>query len=137
MIVLADTSVWSLALRRRKSAILNSAEQRFVQWLSEAIQEGRIAIIGPIRQELLSGIRHQAEFDKLKATLDDFRDEPIETADYEHAARLCNALRARGIPCGAIDILICAVALRRKWEVLTSDAGLNRCLNAVQALKGQ
>jgi predicted nucleic acid-binding protein len=133
MIVLADTSVWSLALRRKKSAILNSGEQRLMQLLSEAMQEGRIRIIGPIRQELLSGIKDQAQFDRLKAKLDAFRDEPLETADYEHAARLYNAAMAHGIRCGTIDILICAVALRREWEVLSNDSGLNRCLQAIRA----
>jgi hypothetical protein len=27
-----------------------------------------------------------------------------------------------------VDMLICAIAARYKWQVLSSDAGLNRCL---------
>ena len=45
-------------------------------------------MIGLIRQELLSGIREQAQFEKVKSALALFLDEQIDTADYEHAARL-------------------------------------------------
>ena len=133
--VLADSSVWSLALRRKKSKTLNSDEQRLVQLLSEASADGRVAMIGPIRQEVLSGIRHQAQFDNLKATLRQFPDHFIETEDYEEAAKVYNAFRARGLQCGTIDILICALALRRNWEVLSNDSGLNHCLQAIARLK--
>ena len=50
MKVLVDTSVWSLALRRR-----NSSEEPAVEQLRWLIDQGRVAMIGPIRQELLSG----------------------------------------------------------------------------------
>ncbi len=65
---------------------------------------------------------------KVEAALDAFLDEPIETADYEYAARLYNECRSRGCEAGPVDMLICAVALRRRWEVLSSDGALNRCL---------
>ncbi len=85
-------------------------------------------MLGLIRQELLSGIREQAQFDKVKAALAPYLDEPIETADHEYAARIYNACRAQGVEAGTVDILICAVAVRRGWAVLSGDAGLNRCL---------
>ena len=128
MKLLADTSVWSLALRRRRTATLSGDEKRLVAILSEAISDGRVAMIGPIRQELLSGIKERAQFEKLKNALEAYRDEPIETSDYEEAARLYNLCRSRGVECGPVDILICAVAARRKWSVLANDALLNRCV---------
>lgn len=128
MKLLADTSVWSLALRRKPTAILNAEEKRLVATFSEAISDGRVVIIGPIRQELLSGIKEPAQFEKLKNALGAFRDEPIETPDYEEVGRLYNMCRARGVECGPVDILICAVAARRKWSVLANDALLNRCV---------
>ena len=131
MKLLADTSVWSLALRRRSTANLNADEKRLVAVLTEAIRDGRVVMIGPIRQETLSGIKEQAQFAKLRTTLAAFRDELIETADYEEAARGYNLCRAQGVQCGPIDILICAVAARRKWSVLANDAVLNRCLQIV------
>jgi predicted nucleic acid-binding protein len=133
MQLLADTSVWSLALRRRSRAALSHEEKRLAAVLTEAIRDGQVAIIGPIRQELLSGIKHQVQFDKLRTALAPFRDEPIDTPDYEEAARLYNLCRTRGVQCSPVDILICAVAVRRKWSVLTNDARLSQCLQIIDA----
>jgi predicted nucleic acid-binding protein len=126
--VLVDTSVWSLALRRKGAAGFSAEEQRLKQELAQAIQDGRVVMIGMIRQELLSGIKEPAQYEKIKAALDAFLDEPIDTADYEHAARLYNECRSHGCEAGPVDMLICAVAVRRSWGVLSSDEALNRCL---------
>jgi len=131
MKLLVDTSVWSLALRRRRTAPLSANEKRLVAALAEAIRDGRVVMLGPIRQELLSGIRVQAQFDKLRSALAAYRDEPIDTADYEEAARLYNLCRTQGVPCGPVDILICAVAVRRKWSVLANDAVMGRRLQII------
>jgi predicted nucleic acid-binding protein len=131
--LLADTSVWSLALRRRPTANLNADETHLVAALTEAIRDGRVVMIGPIRQEILSGTKEQAQFVKLRTTLAAFRDEPIDTTDYEEAARGYNLCRAQGVQCGPVDILICTVAARRKWSVLANDALLNRCLQIISA----
>ena len=133
MKLLADTSVWSLALRRRPTANLDAAENRLVAALTEAIADGRVVMIGPIRQEILSGIKEQSQFVRLRTTLAAFRDESIATTDYEEAARFHNICRSRGVQCGPIDILICAVAVRRKWNVLANDARLNQCLQIIFA----
>jgi predicted nucleic acid-binding protein len=133
MKLLVDTSVWSLALRRRRTATFSADEKRLVAVLTEAIRDGRVVMIGPIRQELLSGIKEQAQFDKLRITLAAFRDEPIDTPDYEEAARQYNVCRTQGVECGPVDILICAVSVRRKWSVLASDARLNQCLQIIVA----
>lgn len=58
MNVLVDTPVWSLALRRRKP--LPPADRRVVDEFHELIAEQRVGIIGPIRQEVLSGILDRA-----------------------------------------------------------------------------
>jgi predicted nucleic acid-binding protein len=131
MKLLADTSVWSLALRRRPTAALSYEENRLKAALSEAISDGRVVMIGPIRQELLSGIKEQAHFEKLRTALEAFRDEAIDTRDYEEAARFYNLCRSHGVECGPADIMICAVAVRRKWSVLASDARLNECLKII------
>jgi predicted nucleic acid-binding protein len=133
MTKLVDTSVWSLSLRRRTTAFLKPEEQRQANLLIDALSQGSVAIIGPIRQELLSGIKETAQYEKVKNCLREFRDTPLETGDYEEAARLYNLCRGRGIQSGAVDILICAVALRRHWEILSLDCDLERCLNAVKS----
>lgn len=120
MNVLVDTSVWSLALRR-KPGDLNGAERSAIGELTELVKEGRARILGPIRQELLSGIREFAQFEKLRATLRDFPDEPLDTTEYEAAAKASNQCRSKGVVVSAVDILICAVPITRGWSLFSTD----------------
>jgi predicted nucleic acid-binding protein len=112
---------------------LSEQEQLLVTALSEAIRDGRIAMIGPVRQELLSGISDTAQFEKLRSTLESFADEPITTAIYVEAARLDNLCRTRGVQCGEVDMLLCAAAQHYGWTILTCDAGLLRCIEVVES----
>jgi predicted nucleic acid-binding protein len=132
--LLVDTSVWSLALRRKTTATLSLEEQKLKAELVRAITEGRVAMLGLLRQEILSGIKEDAQFDKVKAALDPYLDESINIADHEFAARVYNECRNQGLEAGTVDILICAVAARRGWEVLSGDNGLNRCLAVTKKL---
>jgi hypothetical protein len=45
MRVLVDTCIWSLFLRRKNKAALNSDEVKLVDLLREAAVDGRVAII--------------------------------------------------------------------------------------------
>ncbi len=121
MKVLVDTSVWSLALRRR-----GRPNDPAVGELRSLIDEGRVALIGPIRQELLSGIRTSEAFERLRDHLQPFSDEQLETADFERAAEHFNTCRAQGIQGSNTDFLICAAAERRKLPILTTDADFSR-----------
>jgi predicted nucleic acid-binding protein len=118
--VLVDTSVWSLALRRKNEAI-NAAEKLIVAELTELIGEGRAAIIGLVRQELLSGVKTAEQYEKLRLHLRSFDDELVDRADYEDAAKFGNQCRTKGIAVFAVDILICAVAVKRGWAIFTTD----------------
>jgi predicted nucleic acid-binding protein len=120
MIVLVDTPVWSLALRRCPEH-LSGLERNLTKTFAELIREGRAQLLGPIRQELLSGIREDAQFKKLRAYLRAFDEPALEVADYEEAARMNNQCRTRGIAGSAIDFLICAAAHRRGWVIFTTD----------------
>jgi len=120
MNTLVDTSVWSLALRRRPRD-LTAAERLIVDELVDLTREGRAHIIGVIRQELLSGIKAAPQDQKLRAALRAFPDEPIETSDYEAAAKASNDFRSRGIAASVVDALICQIALARQWSVFTTD----------------
>jgi predicted nucleic acid-binding protein len=131
MKLLIDACVWSLVLRRKPAVTLSREEQEMVAALTEAIRDGRAAILGPIRQEILSGIREPAQYEKLRRILRSFPDEPLTTSDHEEAARLFNLCRSNGVQCGAVDILLCAVARQRRWAILTFDQGLKRCIEAV------
>ena len=119
MKILVDTSIWSLALRR--SGTLSGEDQSLVSELNELISEVRVAIIGPIRQELLSGISKQEQFDALKEKLLAFEDIPLITEDYERAAEFYNTCRKSGIQGSQIDFLICAFAAGREMPIFTTD----------------
>ncbi|MGD0966536.1 MAG: PIN domain-containing protein [Candidatus Acidiferrales bacterium] len=120
MNVLVDTSVWSTALRR-KSEHLSTAERSIVTELSELIREGRARIIGLVRQELLSGIRTTAQYESLRQRLRSFPDEPIDTSDHEEAAQAGNKCRGKGIAVSIVDVLLCAVVMKREWAIFTTD----------------
>jgi predicted nucleic acid-binding protein len=114
--VLVDTSVWSLSLRRAKRVDDTASKE-----LTELIREGRVAMMGSIRQELLSGIKVKSQFELLRDHLRAFSDLTLESADYEEAAEVFNRCRERGIQGSNTDFLICAVALRRDLAVYTTD----------------
>jgi predicted nucleic acid-binding protein len=119
--VLVDTSVWSMALRRRARVDHPAVDQ-----LRALIRDARVAIIGPIRQELLSGIADAEAYERLRNHLRAFPDLPVETADHEQAAEHYTACRRRGIQGSNTDFLICAVAIRRNLAILTTDADFER-----------
>lgn len=97
----------------------------------QAITDSRIAIIGVIRQEVLSGIRDKAQFLKAQNGLGPFLDEAMVPSDYIEAARLYNLCLDRGVQCGSIDMLVAAVAARRSFTVLTYDRALIHCLDVL------
>lgn len=120
MSVLIDTSVWSLSFRR-KPEHLSAIEKSTVEELRELVREGRARIIGPIRQELLSGIKSTQQYDNLLNELRTFPDESIDSSDYESAARIANILRSNGLAASGVDALICTIAIDRNLSIFTTD----------------
>jgi predicted nucleic acid-binding protein len=116
MRVLVDTSVWSEALRRRRKA-----ESDVVREFRSLILEHRVDIIGPIRQEILSGLREDAHFERLAKHLAAFPDLPLEAADHVMAAQFFNTCRSKGVQGSNTDFLLCAVAVRRQLAIYTTD----------------
>jgi predicted nucleic acid-binding protein len=116
MKIIVDTSVWSLALRRDASESLGP-----VQELSHLIRDHRVQMIGPIRQEILSGIRSESQFGKLQKHLESFPDLPIHTEDYVAAAKFFNRCRSEGVQGSNTDFLICAVAVSNRFSIFTTD----------------
>jgi predicted nucleic acid-binding protein len=125
MIVIVDTPVWSLALRRRPGD-LKESEQALTKALTELIGEGRVELLGAIRQELLSGIREEGQFEKIRRYLRAFQEPLLDAADYEEAARMSNQCRTHGISGSAVDFLICAAAHRHKCAIFTTDQDFQR-----------
>ena len=118
MKVLVDTSIWSLALRKKD---LTDEDKKIVNRLAKAIRELEIEIIGPIRQEILSGIKEKPRFEELKTKIGVFKNLAIDTEDYELAAEYNNECRNHGIQGSHIDYLICAVSVNNKLKIMTLD----------------
>src|SRR5690349_512520 len=120
MSVLVDTCVWSLALRRRPET-LSAAEKRALARLQELALSGTARLIGPIRQEILTGIKEYAQFEKLRDRLRGFEDEALLEEDFEVAAEMSNSCLRRGVAAPDVDLLICSVAFRRDWSIWSND----------------
>ncbi|MDR1305942.1 MAG: PIN domain-containing protein [Treponema sp.] len=122
MKILIDTPIWSKALRRKK---IISEDKDIVNSLKYLINDFMAVLIGPIRQEILSGIPDENIFDDLKGKMSGFSDFPIETTDYELAAEYSNICRRNGVQGSNTDFLICSVAVRNNFEIFTTDDDFN------------
>ena len=118
--ILVDTCVWSIALRGESSKDVQIAGE-----LTQLIDDNQVKIIGAIRQELLSGYSDKQSYERLRAKLKFFPNEPVLDVDYEAAAEYCNFCRAKGIQGSHTDFLICAVAIRLKLKIFTTDKDFN------------
>ncbi len=118
--VLVDTCVWSLAFRGRSTRETNIAEQ-----LTQLIDESQVKIIGAIKQELLSGYTDKNSYDKLRQKLTYFPNEPVLDSDYEAAAEYSNFCRSKGVQGSHTDFLICAISIRAKFKIYTTDKDFN------------
>ena len=116
MNVLVDTSIWSLAFRKKEKT---KEEERIVNLLAEYTRDLKVKIIGPIRQEILSGISENSKFELLREKLAIFNDVEITTSDYEKAAEYFNLCRSNGIQGSHIDYLICSVAKSNNFLIYT------------------
>ena len=123
MIVL-DTSVLSLAFRRRKP---DAEEPDPVALLGKMIAEDRPLVVpGIVLQELLSGVRTAEQFKRLQAAMAAF---PILLAgqvQHVQAAQISNVCRREGITCSTVDALIAAMAIGVGGQLFTTDADFQR-----------
>jgi predicted nucleic acid-binding protein len=118
MMIAVDTSVWSLALRRRQIPWDNP----WVAALRDHLVAGdKIVLVGPIIQELLSGVREQAVFAQLEAGIRWFPLLDLDRSTYVAAARLTNRCLQDGYQPGAVDVLIAAACIERACPLLTAD----------------
>ena len=116
MSVLVDTPIWSYALRSGGKRF-----QQHTQELARLINDHQALIIGPIRQEILSGYSDRQQFTVLREKLSYFENVPILDSDYEMGAEFSNTCRVNGVQGSHTDFLICAVAVRLEASVFTTD----------------
>ncbi len=116
MKVIIDSSIWYLSLRRQKHK-----KEIVSDKLMQIIEDGRIVMLGAIRQEILSGIKVKNHFELLKKYLRAFPDLLLKYRDYELAAEFFNICRAKGVQGSNTDFLICAAAVNNDFSIYTSD----------------
>jgi predicted nucleic acid-binding protein len=116
MKILVDTCVWTEFLRRNRVKTDPLAAE-----LERLIRADLVEMLGPIRQELLSGAQPQERFAQLKAYLRFYPNVPLDEEDDENAAHYYNLCRRHGVQGTSTDLLICAVAVRHNMGILTTD----------------
>jgi len=119
-VIVLDTSVLSLALRRRISTA--GTETRETTVLRRILDANvRTAVPGIVLQEILSGVRGASQFRELRRALDEF---DLLLAAREHhvaAAAISNTCVSRGIVAGLADCLIAAVTIAERGQLFTTD----------------
>ena len=113
---LIDTGIWSLVFRREEPK-----NEYVIQLLSKLIDRKQVVLCGAVRQELLSGIKNNSQFEILRSRLRSFEDLKAETEDYELAAEIYNICKSKGIQASNTDFLLCALAANHNVSLFTSD----------------
>jgi len=117
MTLFADTSVWSLALRR--DGPVGSVH---VTALNHALEQGEPVITtGLVLQELLQGFVGPKSRDQI---IKHFSALPLlmpDRQDHIAAATLRNSCRRHGVQAGTIDVLIAQLCIRHDLTLLSTD----------------
>jgi predicted nucleic acid-binding protein len=114
--VIVDTCVWWQFLRRNRPSSDPVAGE-----VARLVRADTVQLLGPIRQELLSGAQPDERFEQLKEYLRYFPNLALDEQDDEMAASYYNRLRQRGLQGTGTDLLICAVAVRHGLKIFTTD----------------
>ena len=114
--ILVDTSVWSLALRRDRPP-----ESREVEAFTAAIERGDACLTGTILQEVLQGFPDTSRTRRLVDYLAPFPLLALHRGDFVYAAEIRNKCRVKGITVSTIDAQIAAAAIDHKCALLTTD----------------
>jgi len=124
--VFADTSVWSLALRRDTPPDLPEVDE-----LRRSLGTGAVYCTGLVLQELLQGfLKPKAH----KQIVKSFAALPLlvpDRNDHIHAAELRNSCRRNGIQAGTIDALLAQLCIRHELTMLTTDKDFHNIASVV------
>ena len=116
MKVIVDTDIWSEALRRKVNQ-----NTKYINKLIELLNESRVQMLGPIRMELLCGIREQQKFNKLQQAISKYPDGLLNPEVYVTAASMFNTCRSKGVQGSNTDFIICAFSIIHKMSIFTQD----------------
>lgn len=117
MELFADTSVWSLALRRSDPPSTPEVDR-----LARALERGDlVTTTGLVLQELLQGFRGPRARGQIIARISMLPLVTPELSDHVDAAALRNRCRRKGIQVDTIDALIAQLCIRYGLRLLTTD----------------
>ncbi len=111
--VLIDTSAWIDFFRGKQSAVTDAVQL--------ALQLGLARLCGPVKAELLQGVKTRKEKQQLSVMFDAVENLNTHELDWEVAGNTLHTLRESGITLPLTDALIAAIAIRHKAQVLTLD----------------
>ena len=120
--IIVDTTVWSKVYRRKK---IHEEDKSIASELYDILNLEQEVLLGPVRQELLSGIPNRDIYNNLRIKLDGFNNYEVQLIDYDLAAEYFNVCSSNGIQGSQTDYLICAVANRYNMEISTDDNDFN------------
>lgn len=120
MILLVDTPVWSELLRRK------NPNPDFLNVMAGLMDKHDVYIIGPVRQEVLTGIKDEKLFRQVSKALEGTLDLPLPSDIFVLGAAYHNRCSASGIQGSATDFLICAAAHRYGASIFTLDQDFER-----------
>ncbi|MEF2278969.1 PIN domain-containing protein [Deinococcus sp. YIM 134068] len=121
MKVIVDSNVWFGAIRKRTGE--PSPELRM---LSDLVREGRVQMLGCIRQEVLQGLHRPEVFERIRQSLRALPDREASFLEYELAAAFFNTCRGEGIQGSSTDFLIAACSVTWGLPLLTKDKDFQR-----------
>jgi predicted nucleic acid-binding protein len=113
-LVLIDTSVWILALRKSPPPAVKDE-------VAHLLAENRVAIVPLICLELLGGTKSLNEFNRLKNRLSALHQISADEANWETAIQLAFKLRQRGKIIPYTDIIIASAAIINNCTLLHCD----------------
>jgi predicted nucleic acid-binding protein len=114
--VIVDTCVWSRFLRRHRVQ-----PDPVVGEVARLIRADAVQILGPIRQELLSGAQPDERFEQLRDYLRLNPNLSLDEQDDELTAGFYNKCREHGLQGTGTDLLICAASVRHGLKIFTID----------------
>jgi tRNA(fMet)-specific endonuclease VapC len=112
-VLLIDTSAWIDFFRGKHNTATDAVQL--------ALQLGQARLCGPVKAELLQGIKTKKEKQQLGVMFDAVENLPTDELDWEAAGNALQALRDNGITLPLTDALIAAIAIRHKAQILTLD----------------
>jgi predicted nucleic acid-binding protein len=127
-VILVDTTVWSLAFRRRSRETVPPAATLLARLIHE---NAPLALPGIVLQEVLSGVRNAKDFQRLGGLMASFPTILASTELHSDAAALFNACVRNGLNISAVDALIAATAVAANAGLLTTDDDFRRIAQIV------